>query len=120
MTRLHVAPVSQFETAPSPLLTPEQAPRPDANQSIDSFSDGIHEAVFTIANVGGAKEGVEEVYLTRKNHLRAGEKLLLVEPEESASVVLHQQFNILASVQAVISDLNHRGIEVDLEFNWGN
>lgn len=56
--------------------------------------------------------------MTRKNHLRNGEDLTLV--ERKTETVIHQQFNVLVSVQAIIADLNHRGIATELKINWGN
>lgn len=53
MTSLDLEPPADIA---KPLLTPEQAPTPDANQSVDLFADGVHEAVFTIVNGKGIKE----------------------------------------------------------------
>lgn len=118
MNRLTIAPVSQAEELANPLLTPEQAPHPDADQSVDMFAEGVHEAVITVVNGGSTKEQVEEVVLARQNHLRTGESVSLI--ERGGNDVIHQQFHTLVSVQAILADLSHRGIEADVKINWGN
>jgi hypothetical protein len=118
MTPLAHAAFEAPEIVANPLLTPEQTPKSDANQSLDLFTDGIHEAVFTIVNGNGIKEQVEEVVMTRGNHLRNGEGIALVEREKET--VIHQQFNTVVSVQAIIADLKHRNIAADVKISWGN
>ena len=105
--------VPAAETA---LLTPEQAPVPNADQSVELFATGVHEAVFTIANGGATKEQVEEIVLSRQAHLRNGEEIALI--ERRGNDVIHQQFHSLVSVQALIADLRHRGIQATVQLNW--
>lgn len=118
MTPLNATADFAVEQPTNHLLTPEQAPRPESEQSVDMFAEGLHEAVITIVNRGAVKEQVEEVVLTRQNHLRSGESVSLI--ERGGNDVIHQQFHTLVSVQAILADLNHRGIHADVQINWGN
>lgn len=118
MTGLTAAPVLNADIPENALLTPEQTPIPDADQSVDMFAEGVHEAVITVANHGAVKEQVEEIVLARQNHLRTGESVSLI--ERGGNDVIHQQFNTLVSVQAILADLNHRGIHADVKINWSN
>lgn len=106
-------------STPEDALTPQS---PDSTVEIDRpadlFTPGVHEAVFTILNGEGIKEQVEEIVLTRRNHLRPGEEITLI--EHATDDVVHQQFHTIVSVQAVIADLRRRGIDADLKIHWSN
>ncbi len=81
------------------------------------FKEGTHLAQFTVSTMSGdQRERIEEIVLTRGNHVRHGETVGLVETGEH--IVINQRFHVLHSVQALIAQLKAASIPTELKITW--